>query len=118
MSQPWYARAWAWLRRWWGAIVTGVVLVFGAIGAIFIRRQQLALGAARDAAAVAEARKKMDELRATRVEVAARVGEKTEEIATLDARIAESKREIVDLHEGGEVVPDDKLDDAFAQLGF
>jgi hypothetical protein len=118
VTAPWYERVGAWFRRWWGALVTGLVLVFGVIGAIFVRRQQLALGAARDDAAVAEARRKMDALRATRVEVASRVGEKTEEITTLDARIAESKREIVDLHEGGEHVPDDKLDDAFAQLGF
>jgi hypothetical protein len=116
VSEPWYARAWAWLRRWWAGLVAGVVLLLAVAGVV--RRRQLELGKARDEAAVAEARRRMDELRARRVEVHARVDEKSEEITTLDAQILESKRQIVALHEGGDKIPDKQLDDAFAQLGY
>ena len=112
----WLRDAWAWVKRW-GAAIAGVLLV--ALGAGWLwRRQQAALGRAKDTAAVAEARREMDALRATRAEVARQVGEQDAAIAAIDSRIAESKRRIVDLHEGGGDIPDDQLDDVFARLGY
>lgn len=106
----------AWCKRWWGVLVAGVLLVLGAVG--LYTRQRAQLGAALDEAAVADARRQMDALRAARVEVTSRADAKTEEIQALDAQIAESKRRIVDLHEHGTDVPDEQLDDAFASLGY
>lgn len=112
----WLRDAWAWVKRW-GAAIAGVLLVVLGAGWLW-RRQKAALGRAKDAAAIAEARREMDVLRATREEVARQVGEQDQAIAEIDARIAASKREIVDLHEGGEDIPDDQLDDVFARLGY
>jgi len=105
-----------WFKRWWAAFVIVVVTALALFGVW--RRREWELGQAKDAAAVAEARRQMDALRAQRLEVTARVDAKSEEIVALDARITESKRRIIDLHEHGPTVPDAQLDDAFASLGY
>lgn len=107
---------WTWLKRWGLALAGLLALVLG--GGFLMRRQIAALGRAKDEAAVSEARREIDALRATRTEVASRTEEKSEQITALDARIRDVKREIIDLHEGGELIPDDQLDDAFAHLGY
>jgi len=97
-------------------LVAAVVAVALALLSIFIVRRRL--GAARDAAAVAEALREMDALRARRDEISRQLGEKDDAIQAIDARILEQKRKIVHLHEGGEQISDEDLDKAFAELGY
>ena len=108
--------AWAWLKRWGWSVAVGLLVLIGGIFA-WQRREKL-LGAAKDEAAVAEALRQMDALRARRSEVSSRVDEKSEEITQLDGEIAATKRRIVELHQGGERLDDAALEDAFAELGY
>ncbi len=114
------SKAWAWLKRWGAWLAGGLVAVLGAlIGAGWLwRRHKAQLGAARDEAAIAEARREMDTLRARREILAERLGEQDESIAQLDTAITASKRRIVELHEGGADVANEDLDDAFRRLGY
>lgn len=108
--------AWAWLKKW-GAWIAGALLVIVGAGWAWQRRGQL-LGAARDAAVVAEAKRQMDATRATREEVARQVGEKDEAVQALDDRIARQRRLIVRLHEGGEALVGEDLEHAARELGL
>lgn len=114
--KAWLAGVWAWLKKW-GALLAGVLLVALGAGWAWQRRGRL-LGAARDAAAVAEALREVESLRATRAEVARQVGAKSEAVEALDAQIAAQRREIVRLHEGGEALVGDDLEHAAAELGL
>ena len=90
-------KAWEWLKKWGGAILGALVALLLTILTLgwYARRkdQQIAdakkeAAAARDEATIAEAKREIDTLRATRVEVAKRVGEKDEAIAEIDRRLA------------------------------
>lgn len=112
----WYEKAGTWLRKWWGLLAGALALLAGLVGVILVQRRQLANEA--DRARVAEGLSKVRELQARREEVAAQTGLVTAEIEQLDAQILESKRKILDLHQGGPDVPDDQLEAEFARLGF
>ena len=111
---------WAWLKKWggalFGALFAVVVVVLG--GGWIWRRQQKALGAAKDAQKVAEATRELAALRTAREGIAERLGEHSMEAAYVDERLRASKRSIVDLHENGELIPDEELENVFAELGY
>jgi uncharacterized protein HemX len=113
---PFWPRAWAWLKKWGWTLLVALGALAGA-GWLWTQRRRL-LGAARDEAAVAQARQQLAQLEVERKQVEALVGEKDAAIAQVDARIEEQKREIVRLHEGGEHVADADLDAAFKELGY
>lgn len=112
----WYEKVGAWLRRWWGALAGLLLALAGLVGVILVQRRQLANEA--DRARVAEGLSRVRELRARREEVAAQVGAVSADVARIDEQLRESKRRILDLHEGGPDVPDDQLDEEFARLGY
>lgn len=106
----------AWFRRW-GAWLSGALLFLLGAGWLWnsYRRR---LGAAKDAAKVAEARRRLDELKATRETLSLVIGEKDARIEEIDTQLAESRRKVADLHEHGADIPDEDLEDLFARLGY
>lgn len=107
---------WATIKRW-GAAIAGALLVLMGAGWLW-RRQKSKLGKALDETALAEARRKMDTLRATREEISRQVTETDDAIVALDQEIRRHKREILILHEGGTEVSDEELNDVFKTLGY
>lgn len=114
----WYERAWAWLKKWgsWllGGLATALLVVL--TGGWWLRHQRQQLAAAKDEAAIAEARAQVKKLEAVRVEVEKRVGEKDEAIVAIDAQIREQKLKVVAAADAGEDLSDEELAARFREI--
>ena len=112
----WKEKAWPWLRKW-GALILGIIAVIFGAGWLY-KTYKGRLGKVKDELAIAEATKEIGKLRATRIEVAARVGEKDEAMGVIDHKLKENKRIIIEAHEGGENLSDEEVLEEFAHLGI
>jgi hypothetical protein len=110
------AKVWEWIKKW-GAALAGLLLLLLGAGWLWNRQQQR-LGKLKDRLALVEAMKDIDTLRALRVEIEDRTEENTEAIETLDQKILESKRKIVEAHVGGEGLSDEEMLSEFERLGY
>lgn len=115
---PWYARAWAWLKKWGAWLLGGLVTVLLAVltGGWWLRRQREQLAAARDEATIAAARAEVERLEAVRAEVEDRVGEKDEAIEQIDSQIRAQKERAVRAAGAGEGLSDAELAERFKEV--
>lgn len=112
----WKETAWPWLKKWGGWILGGLVAIL-TLGLV-TKAVHSRLGKVKDELAIAEATKKIGELRATRVQIEERVEEKDEALAVIDRQLAENRRRIIEAHEGGEDLTDEEVLEEFARLGI
>ena len=99
--------------RWLGSIL---VVVLGA-GWLY-RKHRAKVGALRDGMALEKAKGELAALRVLRDERVKQAGERDDEVAALDRRIAEQKRKAVEAHEVSTGLSDDEIENAFRRLGF
>lgn len=111
-----WSKAWPWLKKWGWAVLAVLGALAGA-GWLWSARQRL-LGNARDAELVAAARQRITDLQTMRNDIEARVGATDHLIASIDEQILDNKRQLVELHEGGDKVKDEDLERAFRELGY
>ncbi|MDQ3170035.1 MAG: hypothetical protein M3Q55_07865 [Acidobacteriota bacterium] len=108
--------AWAWLRKWGGALALGLLGILGAGWAIRARREQL--GQVKDALAVERAQREIAELKGRRDQLLATVNTDHVLVATIDAQLDANKRKLVEAHEDHEDLSDAEVADAFQKLGY
>ena len=106
----------AFLKKW-GAAILSLLLALVGVGWVFKKKQE-EIAHLKDQAAVDKALKNIEALHAVRVRVSAEEGETAGQIATIDQKLSENRRKIVEAHEGMENVPDDQVDETFSRLGY
>ena len=103
----------AWLKRWGGWILGGLVFVL-SLGLVR-RHVKRKLGKLRDEKQLAEATARIGELRVLRKEVASQIGNRDVEVVALDQQIEAAKRQAVSAFVGGEGLSDEELEDAYRE---
>lgn len=107
-------KVWAWLKKWVGLILGGLLLIltFG----FYVKRKKRQLGRVKDELAVSQATARVQVLRAQRERVAAEVGEKDIAIEEIDRKLKENEQEILDAHEIPEDMTDEEVADALREI--
>lgn len=109
-------KLWAWIKKWWGAVVAALAAIFG--GLLLWRRHKRKLGAVKDELAVAEATKEISRLKGVREEVARQVHRDDVAIKAIDDEIKHQKRKVVEAHEVDEGMSDEEVAQAFDDAGY
>lgn len=105
---------WLRFRNW---VYLAVVIAAGMLG-IGLARRKWALGSTTSGDEIDSHLEHIRSLEIARAQIDGKIEASEDDLADLDAEIHRSKREIVRLHEGGHVVPEEDLDAAFEQLGY
>jgi hypothetical protein len=108
----WLKETWRWLA---GGFAAGLLVVLVALG---VRRWRLGRVRVGEEQALERAMRTLESHQRVRERLALEVDEKDAAVARVDDAIRHWKREIIDLHEGGDQVPDRDLERAFAELGY
>jgi peptidoglycan hydrolase CwlO-like protein len=106
------ARVGAWLRANPWAIITALVGVFSAY--LLYKSKDNKISSLEDALVVSNTTKNVKALNARAAEILKNADEKTAEIQEIDKKLAESKRRVLELHEGGSL--EDMNDEEIARL--
>lgn len=107
-------KAWAWIKKWWGALVGVALLLLGA-GWAWDRRR---VGKLKDELAVKTAQARLAKMEAKRAANEALAEDRTEQIERLDKRIMEEKRNIINAFEGGEKLSDKEMLRELSRMGI
>ncbi len=106
-----------WIKRFGAILLAALAAVVGAgwLWSVADRK----LGKPRSRKALAESRGKLEELRGARAQLESSTTMRREAISEIDRRIADTKREIVELHERALTdMTDEEINAEFERLGF
>jgi septal ring factor EnvC (AmiA/AmiB activator) len=119
MTKPFHQRAWAWIKAKWHylAIACGVVLAV-VFGVKTLRERHEERLDEKSRKAVERAREQLTKQREARAELEGRIDVRQEEIDIVNAHIATTRREIVQVYENTEGMEDDEVLARFKSLGY
>lgn len=105
---------WKWVKKWWAALVIGVVVLAGSL--FWANRRRV--GRLVDELAVERAKNEIEGLKKVRARLLEEGEEASEEIQSIDNEIKANKRAIIEAHENSEGLSDDEVEAELTRLGY